>query len=101
MPRWRRWGYGCAVTVTEEVQQASNQRPGAWRGWRLDLAVTLAVAVVQVLGTRAAAQGQPGREPLDALAYILLAAGPVALLFRRRFPVAVYALVFCATLATR
>jgi signal transduction histidine kinase len=91
--------YRCAVTVTEEVQQASNQRPGAWRGWRLDLAVALAVAVVQVLGTRAAAQGQPGREPLDALAYILLAAGPVALLVRRRFPVAVYALVFCATLA--
>jgi signal transduction histidine kinase len=90
--------YRCAVTVTEEVQQASNQRPGAWRGWRLDLAVTLAVAVVQVLGTRAAAQGQPAREPFDALAYILLVAGPVALLFRRRVPVAVYAFVFSATL---
>jgi signal transduction histidine kinase len=91
--------YRCAVTSTEEVQQASNQRRGAWRGWRLDLAVALAVAVVQVLGTRAAAQGQHEREPFDALAYILLAAGPVALLVRRRFPVAVYALVFCATLA--
>jgi signal transduction histidine kinase len=91
--------YRCPVTSTEELQQASNQRRGAWRGWRLDLAVALAVAVVQVLGTRAAAQGQPGREPFDALAFILLAAGPVALLARRRFPVAVYALVFCATLA--
>jgi signal transduction histidine kinase len=91
--------YGCAVTSTAEREQASNQRLGAWRGWRLDLAVALAVAVVQVLGTHAAAQGQPEREPLDALAYILLAAGPVALLARRRFPVAVYALVFGATLA--
>jgi signal transduction histidine kinase len=91
--------YGCAVTSTAERKQASIQRLGAWRGWRLDLAVALAVAVVQVLGTRAAAQGQPEREPLDALAYILLAAGPVALSVRRRFPVPVYVLVFGATLA--
>jgi signal transduction histidine kinase len=91
--------YGCAVTSTAETKQAPIQRLGAWRGWRLDLAVALAVAVVQVLGTRAAAQGQPEREPLDALAYILLAAGPVALSVRRRFPVPVYVLVFGATLA--
>lgn len=71
----------------------------AWRGWRVDLALALAVGVVQVLGTHGAAQGQPEREPLDALAYVLLAAGPVALTARRRFPVAVYALVFSVTLA--
>jgi signal transduction histidine kinase len=71
----------------------------SWRDWRVDLAVTLAVGVIQVLGTHGAAQGQPEREPLDALAYVLLAAGPLALMARRRFPVAVYAFVFSATLA--
>jgi signal transduction histidine kinase len=65
----------------------------------VDLAVTLAVGVIQVLGTHGAAQGQPEREPLDALAYVLLAAGPLALMARRRFPVAVYAFVFSAALA--
>jgi signal transduction histidine kinase len=82
----------------EEMNQASDQRPPAWRGWRVDLAVTLVVGVVQIFGTHGAAQGQPEREPVDALAYILLAAGPVALMARRRFPVAVYAFVFSATL---
>lgn len=81
------------------MKQAPNQWLGAWRGWRLDVAVTLAVGVVQILGTHGAGQGQPEREPLDALAYILLGAGPVALMARRRFPVAVYAVVFSATLA--
>jgi signal transduction histidine kinase len=91
--------YRSAVTSTEGMKQASNQWLRAWRGWRLDVAVTLAVGVVQILGTHGAGQGQPEREPLDALAYILLAAGPVALMARRRFPVAVYAVVFSATLA--
>ena len=33
-----------------------------------------------------AARGQPDRQPLDLLAYLLLAAGPVALLWRWRSP---------------
>jgi signal transduction histidine kinase len=86
------------VTSTEEMNQSSNQWFPAWRGWRLDLAVTLALAVVQVLGTYGAAHSQPEREPLDALAYLLLAAGPVALIARRRFPVAVYFFVLFATM---
>jgi signal transduction histidine kinase len=57
------------------------------------------VGPVQILGTHAAAQGQPEREPLDALAYVLLAAGPIALMARRRFPVPVYVFVFGSTLA--
>jgi signal transduction histidine kinase len=81
------------------MQEAPNQWWGAWRGWRLDLAIALAVLIVQVMGTHFAAQGQPERKSLDALAYILLAAGPVALLARRRFPVAVYIVVLGATMA--
>jgi signal transduction histidine kinase len=92
-------GYRCGVISTEEVQQATSQRRGWLRGRRLDVALALAVAVVQIAGTTGAAQGQHEREPLDALAYLLLAAGPAALLVRRSHPVAVYAFVFCATLA--
>jgi signal transduction histidine kinase len=81
------------------MQQTSNQGLRAWLGWHLDLAITLAVGVVQVLGTFGAARGQPEGEPLDALAVILVAAGPVALLARRRLPVAVYFFVLSATMA--
>jgi signal transduction histidine kinase len=81
------------------MTQASNKGLGERRGRRLDVAIALGVGVVQLVGTYGAAQGQHEREPLDALAFILLAAGPVALVARRRFPVAVYALVFGATLA--
>jgi signal transduction histidine kinase len=87
------------VTSTEDVKQASTQGLRAWPGWPRDLAIALGVGVVQVIGTYGAAQGQHEREPLEALAILLLVAGPVALIGRRRFPVAVYALVFGATLA--
>jgi signal transduction histidine kinase len=91
--------YRSGVNSTEDVSSSSSHRLGAWRGWQVDLAITIAVGLIQVLGAHLAAQGQPEREPLDALGYILLAAGPVALLARRRFPVAVYAVVLGATLA--
>ncbi|MGH2661161.1 MAG: sensor histidine kinase [Actinomycetota bacterium] len=70
-----------------------------WRDWRFDIGIALGVGAAQILFTHFAAHGQREREPLDALAYALLAAGPVALMARRRLPVAVYLFVFCATLA--
>ena len=91
--------YRSNVTSTDDMRRGSNRWLLARSGWRLDFAVTLAVAVVQILGTYGAAHGQPERKPLDDLAYILLAAGPIALILRRRFPVAVYAFVFSVTLA--
>src|SRR6266508_4892344 len=55
---------GGVVMSTEDTERVSSQRPSWWRGWQVDLAITLAVALVQILGTHGAAQGQPEREPL-------------------------------------
>ena len=52
-----------------------------------DVAVAVLVGLAQLGLTTGAAQGQPDRQPLDLLAYLLLAAGPVALLWRWRSPV--------------
>ena len=87
------------VDTTDDVRRSPSQRLGEWRGWQVDLATTVGVGLIQVLGTHLAARGQPERESLDALGYLLLAAGPIALLARRRFPVAVYAVVLGVTLA--
>ena len=56
------------------------------------------VGIIQVIGTRFAAFGQPERVDLDALGLLLLAAGPVSLIVRRRYPVAVLAFVLATTL---
>jgi signal transduction histidine kinase len=78
-------------------------RAAAWRQWlytwRADLAIALTVAFVQFSGTYFGSESQTDRIDLDALAYALLAVGPVALLFRRRYPVAVLLATFAATLA--
>src|SRR5215217_5164102 len=72
-------------------------RPGA--GWSGDATLALAVGVIQIVATTFAAERQSGREPLDMLGYALLAAGPVALLVRRRHPVPVLGVAFVATLS--
>jgi signal transduction histidine kinase len=64
-----------------------------------DVALALAAAVVQVGGTYLAGRHQADREPFDVLAGLLLAAGPAALVVRRRWPVAVYLTAFSTTLA--
>jgi signal transduction histidine kinase len=87
------------VTSLEEIRESPNRPLALWRGWHVDLAIAVGLGLVQILGTHFAAHRQPEREPLDAIGYSLLAAGPVALMVRRRFPVAVYAVVFGATLA--
>jgi signal transduction histidine kinase len=61
-----------------------------------DLAVAVLVGVVQLGLTTGAARGQPDRQPLDLLAYLLLAAGPVALLWRWRWPSGVLAAVMAS-----
>jgi signal transduction histidine kinase len=65
-------------------------------GWPSDLAVVGLVGVAQVALTIGAARGQPDRQPLDLLAFLLLVAGPVALYWRRRSPAVVLAAVMAS-----
>jgi signal transduction histidine kinase len=67
-------------------------------GWRGDLVVAAVAAVVQVGGTALAARHQADVRTLNVSGYLLLAAGPAALIARRWQPVAVLATVFAATL---
>jgi signal transduction histidine kinase len=83
----------------EEPRHRSIGRFHTWRIWPADLALALGVGVAQVAFTYLAAQHQPARRPLDALAYALLASGPLALVVRRRYPVAVLFFVFGVTLS--
>jgi signal transduction histidine kinase len=77
-------------------------RAASWRQWlytwRADVAIAAVVAFVQFTGTYFGAENQTERADLNALAYVLLAVGPVALLFRRRSPVTVLLVTFAATL---
>jgi signal transduction histidine kinase len=59
----------------------------------------LAVGAIQILGTYLASRHQSGRHSWDALAVALLAAGTIALFWRRRHPEAVLVVVFGTTLA--
>ena len=49
-------------------------------------AIVVAVAVFEVVGTVFASARQPDHRPLDALAFVLLLAGPASLSLRRRAP---------------
>jgi signal transduction histidine kinase len=59
----------------------------------------LLIAVVQIGGTYFASKRQPERADFDALALALLAAGPVALVWRKLYPRSVLGLVLATTLA--
>jgi signal transduction histidine kinase len=89
-----------------ERARPGSRRDGWWRGWfaparglrprPLDVLVSLVIAVIQVAGTIAYGQDEPSPWAFDALACALLVAGPVALLFRRRWPEATLAAAFAA-----
>jgi signal transduction histidine kinase len=64
-----------------------------------DLVLATALAVVQMVGSTFAAEGQSDRRGLDAAAYLLLALGPLALAFWRRHAVAALAAVTAVTVA--
>ena len=55
--------------------------------------------VAQIVFTTLAARNQPDREALDVIGYALLAAGPLALLLRRRYPLTVLVAVAAVTIA--
>ena len=96
---------GLGDGVLERAWPAS--RPGGWwRGWfaparglrprPLDVLVALVIAVIQVAGTIEYSQDAPSPWAFDALACALLVAGPVALLFRRRWPEGTLVVAFAA-----
>jgi signal transduction histidine kinase len=66
-------------------------------GWPTDVAVAVLVGVVQLTLTSLAAHRQPERQALDLAAYLLLAAGPVALFWRWRSPALVLAVVMATS----
>ncbi|MGE0027821.1 MAG: sensor histidine kinase [Thermoleophilia bacterium] len=53
---------------------------------RIDLLLVVPLLVVAVAGSFGAARGQDGRRGIDALAIVLLVAGPLLLLLWRRWP---------------
>ncbi|MFD6058027.1 sensor histidine kinase [Rhodococcus wratislaviensis] len=62
-----------------------------------DLLIALGIAIVQVAGSIGANHNQSWAEPLDAAGFVLLVCGPVALVFRRRWPVTVLLVVLAVT----
>jgi signal transduction histidine kinase len=66
---------------------------------RPDLKLALAVGAVQLCATYLASRRQVDRRSLDLVAFALLAAGPAALVARRRHPGAVLVVAFMATFA--
>ena len=60
--------------------------------------MAVGLALLQVLGTRAVAYGQPN-PTLDTVGYLLLIAGPAALVIRGRFPIAALVGALAATVA--
>ena len=68
------------------------------RGGRGDVVIAVLAGLVQVGGAALAARHQPDARTLDVFGYLLLAAGPAALVARRRWPVPVLVVAFAATL---
>ena len=70
-----------------------------WRSIRrVDIALAVLAAVVQIGVTARLARHHEHVRALDVYGYLLLAAGPAALLVRRRQPVPVLMLAFATTL---
>ena len=73
------------------------------RALAVDVLLVVGLAAVQVLGCWASERIGLGRSPdwrpLDPLAYVLLAAGPLALLARRRWPARVLAVTLACGMA--
>ena len=63
---------------------------------RAVLLSALGVGVFQIVGTFGAGHNQPGRKPVDALAILLVIAGPIALAVRDRRPLAALAVSIIA-----
>src|SRR5215212_2070668 len=90
--RWRTTGPQVGAYGRPVGRPATGRRPPA-------AALAVVLGVLQVGITVAAARHQPERRDLDVLGLALLAAGPVALAWRRRWPAGVLVAVLASTLA--
>jgi len=98
MTRAGQEAYRCAMSTTGAAQRPTRSWLGLVPpGWPSDVAVALSTGVLQVVFTLLASQNLRGRLPLDALGVVLLVAGPVALLGRRRWPLATLLVVAAVT----
>jgi signal transduction histidine kinase len=88
-------GGGRTVVVMRRASGPSSMR----EKWFVTALVAALIAAVQIGGATVAGRHQPDRYAIDAPAVALLLVGPVALLLRRRYPVAVLAACFGSTLA--
>ena len=78
---------------------AGRDTETGWRPTPFDLVLAGVVLVAQVGITTLAASHQTDRDSVDALGVLLLAAGPIALVWRRRLPVSVLMITLATTLA--
>ncbi len=81
----------CDDTGRRATYRSSVTTPAysPWRSRGLAVVLSLVLAVVAVAGTVGASHRQTSARDLDVLAFLLLVAGPAALLWLRRWPVAV------------
>lgn len=84
------------VAYGARVANSDNGRPPSGR--LLVSVGPFALALFALVGTFGSAARQPDRRPLDALAVVLVLAGPLALLWLRRRPVPVLWFVILETL---
>jgi signal transduction histidine kinase len=89
------------MTHLDDTAQLASRGPGWLRGagWRQDLVLPAALLVVQMAAAAITLAGPRGPSAgLGAADWALLAAGPAALAFRRRYPVAVLWITLLVTL---
>jgi signal transduction histidine kinase len=102
-----RAGVGIGAGDGPRQQPPPGGRRAPWEGYwftpatglrprPLEVLLVAAVAFIQVAGTAAYYDEAPVRWAVDALAVVLLLVGPLALLFRRRWPEATLAVTFVA-----
>jgi signal transduction histidine kinase len=105
-----RAGAGAGAGDRPRQQLPPGGRRAPWEGYwftpaaglrprPLEVLLVAAVAFIQVAGTAAYRDAAPVRWAVDAFAVVLLLVGPLALLFRRRWPEATLAVTFAAAAA--
>ena len=89
--------YRAEVDGATLIERGTSALHWLVRGTPSDVALAAVTGLVQVGGTALAARHHVEARMLDVAGYLLLALGPAALIFRRRWPVAVLLVAFATT----